>query len=155
MPDVYVEDTYPLELSSNFTAAQRVTLETIELRSPIHVHTPASHIGTLLSSEAVSALDALQHLRDEVVRPIDFDLTYSKLLPDMKARVERAFRDRNGGSSNVLAAAVWSRFVSGLPTHSLCTFPAGHDLLLGNGEVWGFDSWSFGGYSIMHLDRRS
>ncbi|KAF9443728.1 hypothetical protein P691DRAFT_808438 [Macrolepiota fuliginosa MF-IS2] len=144
-------ETYPLLLFSDLTTAQRNMLETIELTPPIHVHTPASHIGTIMSSETVNALGAFEHLQEEAIRPLDYYPTYSWLSQDMKGRVGTAFIDRCGGSSNVVVTAAWRRFASGKPVHSLY-FPNGHDLLLGNGEVWGFEGCSLGGYSVVHLD---
>jgi len=148
---VPLEDTYPFHLLSDLTTTQRGRLGTIELMSPIHVHTPASHIGTIMSTETVNALDAFEHLQEEAIRPLDFHTTYSGLSRDMKEKVGTAFMGRYEGSSNVAVAAVWKRFASGRPTHSLRT-PNGYDLLLGNGEVWGFEGRSLGGYSVVHLD---
>ncbi|KAF9449415.1 hypothetical protein P691DRAFT_791139 [Macrolepiota fuliginosa MF-IS2] len=148
---VPLEETYPLRLLSDLTTTQRDRLETIELTSPIHVHTSVCHIGTIMSSEAVNALGVFEYLQEEVIQPLDFDPTYSQLSQGMKGKVGAAFIDRCRGSSNVAVTTIWKCFASGQPVHSHCV-PSGYDLLLGNGKVWGFESRSLGGYSVVHLD---
>jgi len=43
---------------------------------------------------------------------------------------------------------LWTRFISGEVDGE---GPLGIDLLLGNGECWGFEASSLRGYSVVHL----
>ncbi|KXN84938.1 hypothetical protein AN958_11880 [Leucoagaricus sp. SymC.cos] len=138
---------FPVKLN-NVMIGQQIELDNIILTTPIHVHTPAAHVGQIYDifpGQTVTALEAAMLLQQLSQTAIDRN-GYAQLLPEMKARVKAAFIQRNGASLN--AAVVWDDFVAG---KNNVTGPVGRDLLLGVTEVWGIESASLGGFSVLHL----
>ncbi|KAF9449795.1 hypothetical protein P691DRAFT_790466 [Macrolepiota fuliginosa MF-IS2] len=146
------QEIYPINTHSTLTPNQQLDLWEIELTAPIHVHTPEAHIGTITAafpSQSLTALDAFLVLQSITLNPLDFHMTFSYLSSDMKERVKTAFYQRNFVTMKTRRTA-WERFASG----SGCVSdegPLGIDLLLGNAEVWGFETWSLAGYGVVHL----
>ncbi|KAF9439561.1 hypothetical protein P691DRAFT_806552 [Macrolepiota fuliginosa MF-IS2] len=127
-----------------------MALQSIQLISPVHVHTPTTHIGTLYGSFAgqhVTALDVSLFLQSMAVGPLDLYTMFSGLPLDMKTRVKAAFYRRSAVSPSICDVA-WERFISG---QHAAGGPLGIDLLFGNFKVWGFEYFSLGGYSVVHL----
>ncbi|KAF9449789.1 hypothetical protein P691DRAFT_532767 [Macrolepiota fuliginosa MF-IS2] len=127
-----------------------MALQSIQLISPVHVHTPTAHIGALYGSFAgqhVTALDASLFLQSIAVGPLDLHTVFSGLPLDTKARVRAAFYQRSAVSPSICDVA-WERFISG---KYAVGGPLGIDLLFGSSKVWGFEYFSLGGYSVVHL----
>jgi hypothetical protein len=77
--------------------------------------------------------------------PVDSSM-YAQFSGGMRTEVKSAFLKRNG---NIPAAAMaWDSFASG-QSDRLAVM--GHDLFLGCSQVWGLESVSLGGCSIIHL----
>ncbi|KXN81374.1 hypothetical protein AN958_05127 [Leucoagaricus sp. SymC.cos] len=138
---------FPVNLG-NVTIGQQIDLEEITLATPIHVHTPTTHIGLIYSTspgQTMTSLDSvifLQQLwRASITRNV-----YAQLSPQVKARVKAAFTQRIEATSS--ATVGWNDFIAG---RNLDKGPIGCDLLLGATEVWGVESVSFSGFSVIHV----
>ncbi|KXN89790.1 hypothetical protein AN958_05202 [Leucoagaricus sp. SymC.cos] len=139
---------YPIELES-VTIGQQIELEEVSLITPIHVHTPTVHGGLIYGSftgQTMTALDAVMFLQQLSRVTIDRN-AYAQLSPEVKAQVKAAFIQRCGAAvSNT--TVIWGDFMAG---RNVSNGPIGRDLLLGGMEVWGVESVSFGGFSVIHL----
>ncbi|KAF9443733.1 hypothetical protein P691DRAFT_678920, partial [Macrolepiota fuliginosa MF-IS2] len=148
-------DFYPFSIFTSLTSMQQTVLQSIQLRSPVHVHTPMAHIGTLHGSftststpgRYITALNAFLFLQSLAASPLDSPTVFSRLSSDMKVRVRAAFYRRNTISPSFCTLA-WERFISG---QHVAGGPLGIDVLLGSSKVWGFESFSLTGYSVIHL----
>lgn len=149
-PTTYDADTfYPIGILSNLPPAKKIKLGALILTSPIHIHTPQAHIGTIHSldpGENINALDLFHSLQVLMRSPLDVHVTYSQLPEQMKAEVKAAFMRRNGQSLS--SAMVWEAFILGQPTRG---GPTWQELLLGNNNIWGVEEQSVLGYSVLHL----
>lgn len=142
-------EIYPLIISSELSAFQSAELQNIILISPIHIHAPLVHIGTIhgrMPGEGFQALEISSHFQATTSQVLDYHFMYSQLSHLMKSEVERTFLRRRGQGSD--ATISWHEFTSGRSTHG---GPLWHDLLLGNTSIWGFEPHSIGGYSVVHL----
>jgi hypothetical protein len=122
-------------------------LDVTILTAPIYVCTPTNHVGWVygtLPRQSISALDAVRAVQDFAGKLLDL-MVYTQL-SEMKAQVKAAFMQRNG--STVEASVAWANFVAGKHTSRA---PIGQDYFLGCTEVWGIESVSFSGRSILHL----
>lgn len=138
-------------ISSELSTVQLSELQNIILISPIHIHAPLVHIGTILGrmpGEGLQALEIFSHFQTTTSQKLDYHLTYSQLPALMKTEVERTFIRRRGRGSD--ATISWQEFISGR-SRSTCGGPLSYDLLLGNTSIWGFEPDSIGGYSVVHL----
>ncbi|KAF9449804.1 hypothetical protein P691DRAFT_790475 [Macrolepiota fuliginosa MF-IS2] len=143
-------DFYPFDILAALTNAQWVTLQYIQLISPIHVHTPTGHIGTFYRSFAgqrITALEVFLSLRSMAASPLDLHAIFSGLPLDMKTRVRAAFYRRSTIPPST-RDTTWRRFICG---QHVTDGPLGIDLLFGSSKVWGFEHFSLGGYSVIHL----
>lgn len=141
--------TYPLNILSDLTFAQQLELRKRELISPIHIHTPAAHIGVLTTvppGQTVTALDVVLFLQSFATKPLDINHTF--VSADSKERIRRSFQLRSGLAQDSITDVSWGQFISGQVD---AEGPLGVDLLLGNGECWGFEASSLRGYSVVHL----
>ncbi|EKM82237.1 hypothetical protein AGABI1DRAFT_126568 [Agaricus bisporus var. burnettii JB137-S8] len=143
---------YPIRILSPLPLSQMLGLRETTLISPIHVHTPHFHIGTIHAStpgQEVNSLDLVLFLRNLAQNPLGFHRSYIHLSQQMKYEVKAAFFHRRGHSPlSTLPAMLWEQFVSGVPTPD---GPTGEDLLLGNTSLWGLEGRSVHECSIIHL----
>jgi hypothetical protein len=138
---------YPIKLDS-ITVAQELELDAITLTAPIYVCTPTNHVGWVYGTsprQPINALDAIRAVQDFAGKRLDLAV-YTQLPSQMKAQVKASFMQRNG--STVEASVAWADFVAGRHTSRA---PIGQDYFLGCTEVWGIESVSFSGRSILHL----
>ncbi|KAF5363811.1 hypothetical protein D9756_000040 [Leucocoprinus leucothites] len=142
------DDLYPIGLST-ISVARQLELDTIVLATPVHVHTPTTHIGLIhgvVVGQPMSALDTVLTLQALLHQPIH-TAVYGQLTPRLRELVRRAFLERNLDARSS-AAITWDSYVSGRsPSNGL----TGCDLLLGCTEIWGIERVSLGGYSVVHL----
>ncbi len=150
MPHAHLEnELFPLNLLQEPPATRHATLQSVTLSTPIHVHTPAAHIGVVhgdVAGERTSALELIQFLHSLVLQPVNLQTTYDLLPHDTRMQVAMAFVQRVGYPPNTPGQHI---ILAPQPHGSII----GYDLLLGNNEVWGFEHVSFEGYSVIHLDR--
>ncbi|KXN88018.1 hypothetical protein AN958_07401 [Leucoagaricus sp. SymC.cos] len=139
---------YPIKLES-VTIGQQIELEEVSLTVPIHIHTSTAHVGLIYGSlpvQTMTALNAVMFLQQLSQTTIDRN-AYAQFSPEVKARVKAAFIQRCGTEA-LNTTATWDDFVAG---RNVGNGPVGGDLLLGATEVWGVESVSFGGFSVIHL----
>ncbi|KAF9449807.1 hypothetical protein P691DRAFT_666770, partial [Macrolepiota fuliginosa MF-IS2] len=144
-------DLYPLNILAALSYVQRVALQSIQLVSPVHIHIPTAHIGTLYGSSIgrrVTALDVFRFLRSMAASPLDLHTGFSGLSSGIKFCVKDAFYRRNAAVPLRDRRAAWRRFISG---QYATDGPLGIDLLFGSSKVWGFESFSLAGCSVVHL----
>ena len=170
---------YPISLiSTNLTPQQRIGLQNIDLHLPLHVHTPTTHVGMILSDnidgcmhELINAAVIFELLRTLASVPLEprslFLGLHPAMVPDVfQARISRPSRTSHlihcdtmgsrffyGGLAAASANSrpcVNTRVVPSIsPLFEGC--PLGRDLLLGNCNVWGFETASFNGCDIVHI----
>lgn len=73
---------------------------------------------------------------------------YTTVSEEIKAQVEMVFWQRTGYALRLPQSQDSDSLT---PTQLYGGGVVGYDLLLGNDEVWGFESVSFEGYSVIHL----
>ncbi|KXN89797.1 hypothetical protein AN958_05209 [Leucoagaricus sp. SymC.cos] len=138
---------FPISLDS-ITIGQWIELENIVLTTPIHIHTPIAHVGLMYGTfpgQTLTALNAVAFLRQFWCASVDRNM-YAQLSPEIKARAKAAFMQRHRAALDVVVA--WEIFMAG---RNVGNGPVGRDLLLGATEVWGVESASLGGFSVIHL----
>lgn len=148
---------YPINVLLDILPVQENELRNILLAYPIHIHTPQAHIGTITgatTSLTVDSFDLLLSMKTFARTQPDIlrNPTYLNCLTQrMKVEVESAFFRRCG---RPLSSFSNDAFGEGLsmssvePTHEGLI---GKDLLLGNIDVWGLETRSIYGYSVVHL----
>lgn len=106
-------------------------------------------ITTAPLGQIITALDVVSLLQSVAAVPLDYHSMLSHLPFEMKERVKNAFRHRTASvQQDDNHNSAWSRFIAGqLDVGG----PLGIDVLFGNGELWGIESRSLGGYSVVHL----
>jgi hypothetical protein len=66
----------------------------VDLKSPVHIHTPCTHIGVMYGPslrQIIPALDVFLFLQDLAKGPIDFWWTYALLSSRMQTNVREAY----------------------------------------------------------------
>lgn len=144
-PSVEVDGVFPLNILEGHPTSQSTALHSIVLTTPVHVHTPVAHIGTVVHDghvlgQRISALELTEFLQAFVWQPIDLPMNSSATTSER---------------SNRLVELAPSRPFEKQDLHSLASHlrggVVGYDLLLGNFEIWGFESLSVEGNSVIHL----
>lgn len=143
---------YPISILSNLPISKKSRLRDTVLTSPIHVHTPHSHIGTIYASfpgQRVNSLDIFFFLKSLVQNQLSFHGTYVHLSQQMKDEIKAAFYRRHGGLlSSAQINIFWDEFTSGgLALNS----PTGEDVFVGCTYIWGLEQKSIHEYSVVHL----
>jgi hypothetical protein len=98
-----------------------------------------------MNDQFVSAKDIILDIQAFARQPINYPI-YACLSREFKDRLKAAFMQRCGNTQ--AATAAWETFSAG---ESTTAGPIGADLLLGCTAVWGLESVSFWGYSVIHL----
>lgn len=161
------DSIYPINLiSTNLTFQQHNKLWNISLRLPLHIHTPTVHVGTISADyvngyEFMNAVDVIDLLRSLANTPLDVP-SFRNLQPIIQNRVQDA-RTSGPGSMSTWNLAHYDTIGFdqagarvGRPTEPppppLGDRPLGRDSLLGNYNVWGFETASFSGCDVVHVD---
>lgn len=121
--------------------------------TPVHVHVVDTHIGVIITDSVgqtvTTALDVVLLLHSVAVVPLDHHSIFSHLPQEMKERVKDAFYRHNAlAQQHDRSNSAWSRFIAG---QTDADGPLGVDAFFRNGELWGFESCSLGGCSVVHL----
>lgn len=128
---------FPLNFRQDLQIAQyqQATLQAIFLTTPIHIHTPLAHIGTVhsdLLEEKIDAIGLIHYLR----------AGYEQMSKSTEMQAEAP-------SARLLlpsATEFWNKLISAERSDDSPLDP-----LLGNTEVWGLEPVSFEGYSVVHV----
>ncbi|KAJ3560486.1 hypothetical protein NP233_g10810 [Leucocoprinus birnbaumii] len=142
-------ELFPIAID-NITISQQVKLREIVLECPVHIHTPAAHIGFITTGhtgQRIHAFDAALTLKT-LNWPIDI-AEYSGLHLGPEKQMKNACREchkRGGFYSEVVACNHYASRNSATSDLTL-----GRDSTLGNVDIWGLERISMGGYSVIHI----
>jgi hypothetical protein len=138
------EDLYPITLHlAHLSSTQQSKLETILLTTPIHLRTPAAHIGTLYTNtprRTISALDAFITLRRLSLSHSTPPRLSSTIETTVEISCTRLCRESPAGDAQISLFGGW-----------LYRDISGYGPLPEDSNIWGFEVSDFGGNSVIHL----